>query len=189
MPATSTRWQCRHAFVPPRPGQTMPQLVVTHRLHRNYLQWRLQTRQEWESSLICYMMAKVSILFEKFPSLCEVEACHGVDIEFSYRNPPSATLFMHFIAQAQREHFSQALLSSSKFCSYLMDGSTDAGNVEQELVVLLLCKRDDTAEKIWSVTQYLSIASQKKNNKCRWPGQVPYSLTLTSWNYWSSWAP
>ena len=25
-----------------------------------------------------------------------------------------------------------------------MDGSTDAGNIEQELVILLSCKKDDT---------------------------------------------
>lgn len=32
-------------------------------------------------------------------------------------------------------------LSQNKFYSFLMDGSTNAGKVEQELVVLLSCKK------------------------------------------------
>ena len=45
-----------------------------------------------------------------------------------------------------------------------MDGSTDAGNIEQELVVLLYCKKDDTAEKIRSHARFCSVASPEKAN-------------------------
>lgn len=43
-----------------------------------------------------------------------------------------------------------------------MDGSTDAGNVEQELVILLSCKKDDTAEEIKSYTRFFSVAAPEK---------------------------
>ena len=45
-----------------------------------------------------------------------------------------------------------------------MDGSTDAGNVEQELVILLSCKKDDVAEKIKSYARFFSIATPGKAN-------------------------
>jgi len=50
---------------------------------------------------VCYLMTKEGIAFEKFPSLCELEARHEVDIGHAYRIAPSAKLFTHYIAQAQ----------------------------------------------------------------------------------------
>ena len=45
-----------------------------------------------------------------------------------------------------------------------MDGSTDASNVEQELVVLLSCKRDDTAAEIKSYARFFSVATPEMAN-------------------------
>ena len=45
-----------------------------------------------------------------------------------------------------------------------MDGSTDTGKVEQELVVLLSCKKDDTAREMKSYTRFFSVASPKAAN-------------------------
>lgn len=42
-----------------------------------------------------------------------------------------------------------------------MDGSTDAGKVEQELVVLLSCKKGDTAREMKSYTRFFFLASPK----------------------------
>lgn len=95
---------------------------------------------------LCYMMAKEGIALKKYPTFCmlHVEARHGVDLDPAYQTAPSVKLFTHYIAEFQRQQFLQAL-SKTKFCSFLMDGSTDAGNIEQELmVILLLCKKDDT---------------------------------------------
>lgn len=39
-----------------------------------------------------------------------------------------------------------------------MDGTTDAGNIEQEMVLVLYCKRDDAAQEIRSCTRYLAVA-------------------------------
>ena len=92
---------------------------------------------------ICYMMAKEGIAFEKYAALHELEVRPGVELGFAYKSTPSAKLFTRYIAESQCQQLFQAL-SKSKFCSFLMDGSTDAGNVEQQLVILLSRKKDDS---------------------------------------------
>ena len=105
---------------------------------------------------LCYLMAKEGIAFVKYAALYELEARHDVDLGHAYKTAPSAKLFTHYIAESQRQQFLQ-VLSKAKFCSFLMDGSTDAGNVEQELVILLSCKKDDTAEEIKSYARFFSV--------------------------------
>ena len=41
----------------------------------------------------------------------------------------------------------------------MVDGSTDSGNIEQELVFVLYSYKDDTAKEIRSCTRYLSVVS------------------------------
>ena len=82
--------------------------------------------------------------FEKSPALCELEIRHEVDIGHVYKTSPPAKLF---IVQCQRQKLLGSL-SRNKFHSFLMDGSTDAGRVEQELVILLSFQKDDTAQEI-----------------------------------------
>ena len=48
-----------------------------------------------------------------------------------YKTKDSGKIFSHFIAEAQSHNFLQSL-SSSKFYSFLMDGSTDKENVEED---------------------------------------------------------
>ena len=110
---------------------------------------------------LCYLMAKEGIAFEKYAALYELEARHDVDLGHAYKTAPSAKLFTHYIAESQRQQFLQALFEM-KFYSLLMDGSTDAGNIEQELVILLSCKKDDRAEEIQSYTRFFSVATPEK---------------------------
>ena len=105
-------------------------------------------------------MAKEGIAFEKYPVLCELEVRHEVDIDHGYKTALSAKLFTHYITQCQHDDF-LGFLSQNKFYSFLMDGSTDAGRVEQELVIFLSFKRDDTAREIKSYARFLSVGSPK----------------------------
>ena len=50
------------------------------------------------------------------------------------------------------------------FFSFLMDGTTDAGNQEGELIVLLYCSKDATAQVVTSCIRYLSINIPDKAN-------------------------
>ena len=45
-----------------------------------------------------------------------------------------------------------------------MDGSTDAGNMEVELVLVLYCQKDDVAHEIRSCTRYLAVVNPTHSN-------------------------
>ena len=112
---------------------------------------------------LCYLMAKEGIAFEKYVPLYDFKARHAVDLGHAYKTAPSAKLFTSYIAEAQRKQFLEAV-SETKFCSFLMDGTMDAGNLEQELVVLLSCKKDDTARQNKSYARFFSVATPEKAN-------------------------
>ena len=105
---------------------------------------------------ICYAMAKENIAFRKYPALHELEVRHGVDLGSTYKTKDSAKQFTFYIAEAQRQDFMDDL-SSVSFYSFLMDGSVDAGRIEDELVVIMFCKKDDFCEEIQSCSHYLSV--------------------------------
>ena len=112
---------------------------------------------------VCFVMAKESLPFTKYPALLELESRHGVDLGPAYRTPDSAKAFTSYIAKSQRHAFLNALSSSgSHFFSFLMDGTTDAGNQEDELIVLLYCSKDATVQEITPCTRYLSIHTPEK---------------------------
>ena len=54
---------------------------------------------------ICYVMAKESLGFRKYPALHELEERHGVDLSFAYKTDVSAQTFTHYIAESQRQSF------------------------------------------------------------------------------------
>ena len=109
---------------------------------------------------ICYVLAKEGIAFHKYPSLHALEERHCVDLGFSYKTKDSAKTFTHYIAESQRQSFLVGFPSS--FFSFLMDGSTDAGNVEDELVFVQYCIKDDASKEIRSCTRYLSLEVPQK---------------------------
>ena len=104
---------------------------------------------------ICFVMAKEGLAFRKYPSLHELEVRHGVDLGLSYKTKNSAAEFTHYIAKSQRQLFVQSV-SAVSFYSILMDGSTDAGNVENELVAVQYCSIDDVNEEQRTCVRYES---------------------------------
>ena len=110
---------------------------------------------------MCYAMAKESIPFAKYPALLALEPHHGVDLGSAYSTPDAAKIFTGYIAASQCQAFVNTL-SKSHFASFLMDGITDAGNQEDELVVLVHCSRDDTTQEITPRTCYLPIHSPEQ---------------------------
>ena len=110
---------------------------------------------------ICYVMAKEGIAFSKYPALYDLESRHEVDLGVAYKNDVSAKCFTHYLAQSQRDHF-VCSLSKSHYFSFLMDGTTDSGKVEDELVVVLHCKQDDIVKEIRTCARYLSVVTPNK---------------------------
>ena len=112
---------------------------------------------------ICYVLAKEGLAFLKYPAFHALVAHQGVEIGSSYKTPDSAKLFTHFIAEAQRKEFLEAMVSNN-FFSFLMDGSTDSGNTEQELVLVTYCEKDQANQEIKSCTRYLVVVSPETTN-------------------------
>ena len=119
---------------------------------------------------LAYLLAKEGIAFEKFPALCELEARHKVDLGHAYRTAPSARSFTHYIAKAQRQQFIEDL-SEKKFYSFLMDGNTDAGRVEEELVIIQSYRKDDAVQEIRSHARFFAIST----------GEVPFTISLATY--------
>ena len=110
---------------------------------------------------ICYVMAKEGVAFSKYPALYDLESRHDVDLGVAYKNDVSAKSFTHFIAQSQCDSFVRSL-SNSHYFSFLMDGTTDSGKVEDELVVVLYCKQDGIVKEIRVCARYLSVVTPNK---------------------------
>ena len=111
---------------------------------------------------LSYVMAKESIPFAKYPALLQLEQHHGVDIGHAYNTPESAKAFTGFIAKSQCQGFLNILSSNNHFYSLLMDGTTDAGNVEEELVALVFCTKDASTQQLITCSRFLSLYSPKK---------------------------
>ena len=110
---------------------------------------------------VCYVLAKEDLAFKKYPSLCELETRHGVDHGHAYNTKDSAKTFIRYIAESQRQLFIYSL-SSARFYSFLKDGSTDAGNVEDEVIVILYSTIDEAAQEIRSCTRFFSVEAPTK---------------------------
>ena len=117
---------------------------------------------------ICYVLAKESLSFSKYPAIHELEERHGADLGFAYKTDVSAQTFTHYIAESQRQSFLETF-SASNFYSFLMDGSTDTGNVEDELILVQYCIQDGAAQEIRSCVRYVSLeVPTKADAKCTW---------------------
>lgn len=112
---------------------------------------------------ISYFLAKENLPFTKFVAVHDLQERHGVDLGFSYKTRDYSNVFLHYIAESQRQGFHQSL-SDTKFYSILMDASTDKGKIENELFAILYCQRDDATEEIRSCARYFSVVEPSKCN-------------------------
>ena len=86
---------------------------------------------------IAYLIAKENMSFTKMKAVCVLEERHGADLGECYKNDRGCSVFVEFIARDQQEQL-VAELTRSKFFSLQAEGSTDAGNIEDELFLVLL---------------------------------------------------
>ena len=85
---------------------------------------------------VAYMIAKENLSFTKMKSICELEERHGTDLGAGYKNDHSCATFVEFIACEQLESVVTSV-AKSHFFSLQADGSTDSGNTENELFMIL----------------------------------------------------
>lgn len=85
---------------------------------------------------IAYLIVKENLAFSKMKPLCDLEERHNTDLGGSYKNDHGCSTFVRFIALEQQEKLLTEL-SSCRFFSVQVDGSTDAANIEEELFLTL----------------------------------------------------
>ena len=85
---------------------------------------------------VAYMIAKENLSFTKMKSICELEERHGTDLGAGYKNDHSCATFVEFIAREQLESVVTSV-AKSRFFSLQADGSTDSGNTENKLFMIL----------------------------------------------------
>ena len=85
---------------------------------------------------IAYVMAKENFAFTKMTSLCELEERNGTNLGSGYKNDHSCATFIEFIAR----ELAESLISSIGKCHFFSlqaDGTTDSGNIENKLFMIL----------------------------------------------------
>ena len=105
---------------------------------------------------ICYLIYKQNLAFTKYPETQIWKL--GKESILVYHISPRIQLLTstHFIAESQSQQFIESM-SSRHFYSFLTDGSTDVGNVDNEVIAVVYCKRDDKAAEIKSYGRYVSV--------------------------------
>ena len=112
---------------------------------------------------ISFVLAKEHIPFTKYPAIHDFEERHGVDLGSTYKNRDSAPNFIHFIAESQRQCL-YATLGSTNLYSILMDGSTDKGQIEDELFVILYCETNEQVMEMRTTARYYCEMEPKKTD-------------------------
>ena len=88
--------------------------------------------------------------------ICELEQRHGVNLGAAYLNNNSCKEFTHYIAEAIRQKLITTV-SNAQFFSLLIDGSTDKGNNDNELLMVVWCDPNGTDEKVHTRIQFLNV--------------------------------
>ena len=81
---------------------------------------------------MAYMIAKEKLPFTKMIPICELEEHHEVQLGQGYKNDHACATFIKHIAEEQQQVLITNL-SSIKFLFVQVGGSTDSGNVDDEL--------------------------------------------------------
>ena len=107
---------------------------------------------------VAFMIAKNNMSMTKMKPVCELEERHGVDLGQGYKNNQPCSSFIEFIALDQRRSLVEAL-SRANFYSLQEDGTTDSGNIEDE--VFLIVYLDHHAEldncRVHIVNKFFSV--------------------------------
>lgn len=88
-----------------------------------------------------------------------------------------AKSFTGYIAKSQCQAFLDTL-STSHFYSFLMEGTRNAGNWEDELTVIVYCSRDNNSQVIIPCICYLFTDSPEKTNASGLLLSLGYALKL-----------
>ena len=105
---------------------------------------------------VAFTIAKNNMALTKMKPICDLEERHGVDLGQGYKNNQACASFVEFIALDQRLSLLDAL-SRAKFYSFQADGTTDAGNAEDELFLAVYLDYSAADGRIHVVSKFFSV--------------------------------
>ena len=126
---------------------------IARALHKLSNEERARLRRKFD---IAYFVATEKLSFLKYSRICELEKKHGVDLGTSYVNEHAGRTFIHYIAEARKEELID-LLRKADFFSILLDGSTDKGNIDNELMMVVWCDINAEDEKVHTRISYFNV--------------------------------
>ena len=85
-----------------------------------------------------HTIARHSRPYTDFVWMCKLDDMKGVQIGNTYINDKQCAMFIHHIAQAQRDEIKE-MVAEAKFVSLICDGSTDNSYTEAELAYVWYC--------------------------------------------------
>ena len=81
-----------------------------------------------------------------------------VNLGSVYQTETAAKTFTHYIAESERLKLLDTL-QSAKFFSLLMDGSTDVGNIDNELLFVVWVDKEGMGEQVGTHSSYFRLKS------------------------------
>ena len=106
---------------------------------------------------IAYFISKENLAFTKMPSLCELQAKHGVELGTGYKDNQACSVFTEYIAKEQ-----WILLIKNVHCfSIQADESTDCANKEEELYLVLYIDPYTNDGKVHIRSKFFSVRQPK----------------------------
>ena len=119
-----------------------------------------QTKRKFD---VAYVIAKEGMAFTKMNSLCQLQERHGVRLGECYKNDQACAIFIKYIAQDLQGQLGDSL-RKAKFYSIQMDGSTDSGNKEEELFLVVYFEPFSTDGSVHVRNRYLCV--RQPNSVC-----------------------
>jgi len=114
---------------------------------------RIMLRHKFD---IAYFVAREKLSFRKYPQLVKLESKHGVSVGTNYTTETAGKEITHYIAKSVREKLC-VCLSAAKFFSLMLDGSTDSGNIENEILLAIWFDQNGPDEKVYTKTSYFNL--------------------------------
>ena len=99
----------------------------------------------------------------KSDSLCQLQERHGVRLGECYKNDQACAIFIKYIAQDLQGQLGDSL-RKAKFYIIQMDGSTDSGNKEEELFLVVYFEPFSTDVSVHVRNRYLCV--RQPNSVC-----------------------
>ena len=112
---------------------------------------------------IAYLIAKEHLAFAKMAPLCDLLERHGVNIGTGHKNQKACATFIDFIALERQQAIVNSL-ASAKFFSLQLDGSTDVGNVEDEVFLAVFCDLHSADGRLHVHNEFLTIRRPSRSN-------------------------